>query len=124
MRAKKYPERPGNFSFRGGAESGPSGSRLVWVKIRGPSGVLSHAGTDRAPTRRSLVEPGLPEVRNRYCVFVWSSSYPRKKIRVMITKIGIRNGIEYLIMYPKKEGIGTSDSSAIDFTMKLGAFPM
>src|SRR5581483_12499537 len=27
-------------------------------------------------------------------------------------------------MYPKKDGIGTPASSAIDFTMKLGAFPM
>src|SRR5207237_8052450 len=27
-------------------------------------------------------------------------------------------------MYPKNDGIGTPASSAIDFTMKLGAFPM
>ncbi len=38
--------------------------------------------------------------------------------------MGIRTGIEYLTMYPKNEGIFTRDCSAIDFTMKLGPFPI
>ncbi len=43
-----------------------------------------------------------------------------------VTKIysGIKIGIEYLSMYPKKLGIDIFCSSAIDLTIKLGAFPM
>lgn len=33
-------------------------------------------------------------------------------------------GIEYLNRYPKKLGIGTPRSSAIDLTMKFGALPI
>jgi len=33
-------------------------------------------------------------------------------------------GIEYINIYPKKLGIFIPDSSAIDFTIKLGAFPI
>jgi hypothetical protein len=33
-------------------------------------------------------------------------------------------GMEYLNMYPKKLGIFTPASSAIDLTMKLGALPI
>ena len=36
----------------------------------------------------------------------------------------MRIGIEYLIMYPKKLGIGTPFSSAMAFVMKFGAFPI
>jgi len=39
-------------------------------------------------------------------------------------KSGIKIGIEYLNIYPKKLGIPTPASSAMDFTMKLGAFPI
>ena len=37
---------------------------------------------------------------------------------------GSNIGMEYLITYPINEGIFIPDCSAIDFTMKLGAFPM
>jgi hypothetical protein len=43
---------------------------------------------------------------------------------VTITKLGIKNNSEYLRIYPKKLGIGVPASSAMDRTMKLGAFPM
>jgi hypothetical protein len=33
-------------------------------------------------------------------------------------------GIEYLNMYPKKLGMATSASSAIDLTIKFGALPI
>jgi hypothetical protein len=38
--------------------------------------------------------------------------------------IGISIGNEYLIIYPKKLGIGIPASSAMDFTIKFGAFPI
>lgn len=37
--------------------------------------------------------------------------------------MGIKIGIEYLNKYPKKLGIGTPNSSEIERTIKLGAFP-
>lgn len=39
-------------------------------------------------------------------------------------KSGIKIGIEYLNMYPKKLGIAIPASSAMDFTIKFGAFPI
>ena len=39
-------------------------------------------------------------------------------------KSGNNTGIEYFVIYPKNEGILIPDSSAIDFTIKLGAFPI
>jgi len=39
-------------------------------------------------------------------------------------KQGISMGREYFNMYPKKLGMFTPASSAIDFTMKLGALPI
>jgi hypothetical protein len=40
------------------------------------------------------------------------------------TKVGIKNTREYFKIYPKKLGIGVPASSAIDLTIKFGAFPM
>ena len=37
---------------------------------------------------------------------------------------GTKNGIDHLNRYPKKLGISTPDDSAIDLTMKFGAFPI
>jgi|TARA_B100000959_G_C14734981_1_gene522586 hypothetical protein len=37
---------------------------------------------------------------------------------------GIRIGTDHLNRYPKKEGISIPDDSEIDFTIKLGAFPI
>ena len=37
---------------------------------------------------------------------------------------GIRIGIDHLNKYPKKLGMSIPDDSEIDFTMKLGAFPI
>ena len=48
----------------------------------------------------------------------------RKNTKVAMMNVGTSIGSEYLSMYPKKEGIGMPDSSAIDLTMKFGAFPM
>ena len=42
----------------------------------------------------------------------------------MIMNKTTKMGMEYLNMYPKKLGILTPASSAIDLTIKLGAFPM
>ena len=39
-------------------------------------------------------------------------------------KIGMRIGKEYLNIYPKKLGMVIPASSEMDFTIKLGAFPM
>jgi hypothetical protein len=53
-------------------------------------------------------------------------SFPggQKKIRVIRINKTTRMGMEYLNIYPKKLGILTPASSAMDFTMKLGALPM
>jgi hypothetical protein len=45
-------------------------------------------------------------------------------INVMIKNTGIKMGIENLNIYPKKLGILIPLSSAIDFTIKFGAFPI
>ena len=37
---------------------------------------------------------------------------------------GTKNGIDHLNRNPKKLGISTPDDSAIDLTMKFGAFPI
>ena len=47
-----------------------------------------------------------------------------RKIKVTIIKTGIKIGIEYFIKYPKKLGMVIPDSSAMDLTIKLGAFPI
>ncbi len=46
-----------------------------------------------------------------------------KKTTVTRTKIGTSTAIEYAI-YPKNDGIFSPLLSAIDLTMKFGAFPM
>ena len=37
---------------------------------------------------------------------------------------GTKNGIDHLNRNPKKLGISTPEDSAIDLTMKFGAFPI
>ena len=48
---------------------------------------------------------------------------PQNSMNVTSRKMGTRMQTEYP-MYPKKLGIATPLSSAIDFTMKFGAFPI
>jgi hypothetical protein len=45
-------------------------------------------------------------------------------MRVTTIKIGTRKMIEYFSIYPKKLGMGVPASSAMDLTIKLGAFPI
>jgi hypothetical protein len=45
-------------------------------------------------------------------------------MNVITIKTGTSIGIEYFIIYPKKLGIGVPDSSAIERTIKFGAFPI
>ena len=62
-------------------------------------------------------------VRRRTVPCLILSYYLRKKISVSIRKIGIRIDTDQT-MYPKKLGILMPFSSAMDLTMKFGAFPM
>ena len=48
----------------------------------------------------------------------------RKKINQVMINTGIRMGIEYLMMYPKKDGISIPISSAMDLTIKFGPLPI
>lgn len=47
-----------------------------------------------------------------------------KKTKVIKMKTAPSMGIEYFNIYPKKLGIGVPDSSAIERTIKFGAFPI
>jgi len=45
-------------------------------------------------------------------------------MKVTRIKTGTKKTIEYFNIYPKKLGIGVPASSAMDLTIKLGAFPI
>ena len=68
-----------------------------------------------------LFQVNLPFYSKQYkpCIF----PYPRKKISVSIKNTGIRQLNDHTI-YPKKDGILIPFSSAMERTMKFGAFPI